>query len=724
VKGDIWRANTGLSIPRWGLAVFEAGGKLYAVGGTYGNRSVPISNNEVFDPAVGSWMEGAPMPTPRWKVAAASVGGRLYVAGGGPTGNQNIVTDVVESYDPSTDTWAVEPRLPTARWGSTAAGWGDRLYVVGGHVYSPFPSQQALGTLEVLDTSLGLWLRFPGMPTPRWDAASAFVDGKLYVIGGFRYETDDPGSWRVLSVVEEYDPGTGLWRSRTPMPTPRTGMGVAVSGGEVFVFGGHDGANGTTAVLEAYDPSSDSWRTVAPSGTPPSEPVLFVHGWCGSAAGWKAMIEGEDDTFGLQQIDSARYGERGEWTRLSYSHLQNTIQPEGAARSQVYAIELTYDSCQAADCNETDPILVAQTRIVEKAFQLKKAIEFIRAETGHPKVALVGHSQGGLVARAYVQGLACPDRGYGAGAACLTSREPYDGDVSRLLTIDTPHLGADMAEWDLLAEYGLAAALPARLFDLDCAAQDTVSKREMTPVRTLKRGQTLLGILNATPVPGEVELLTLATYTPWQDGDFVVPYSSQDLKHEKLARLQSRQRISPIYANAPHIRSAGNRLSLSYLSSLMAHVSVTSAQQTVSIVDRELRTGGAPLVSVGEPRWSPHPFGANAGVLEFPIAVSGPNTGGVRLEFNGASTARSTIVNPRYLPGNSLFIPPGAQESTITLQYWETTATCPIAYLVYLSLGHVEGALLADSYSEYLVTCPRPPLKSSVVRSQRRKRLR
>lgn len=67
-----------------------------------------------------------------------------------------------------------------------------------------------------------------------------------------------------------------------------------------------------------------------------------------------------------------------------------------------------------------------------KTLELAACIAELRRFTGCSKVNLVAHSAGGLVARAYLQS-ALP------GIA-------YRGDVDRLITISTPHLGSVLAE--------------------------------------------------------------------------------------------------------------------------------------------------------------------------------------------------------------------------------------------------------------------------------------
>jgi N-acetylneuraminic acid mutarotase len=69
-----------------------------------------------------------------------------------------------------------------------------------------------------------------------------------------------------LAANEEYDPTVGRWQTRTPLPTPRSGIAAAILGGKIFVFGG-EAPSGTFHQVEAYEPQADSWSTYAPMPT-------------------------------------------------------------------------------------------------------------------------------------------------------------------------------------------------------------------------------------------------------------------------------------------------------------------------------------------------------------------------------------------------------------------------------------------------------------------------
>lgn len=89
------------------------------------------------------------------------------------------------------------------------------------------------------------------------------VEGRIYAIGG-RLELNFANN---LDANEEYDPVSDTWRSRSPLPTARSGLAAAALDGRIHVVGG-EGTAGTFEENEVYDPATDSWTAAAPLPTP------------------------------------------------------------------------------------------------------------------------------------------------------------------------------------------------------------------------------------------------------------------------------------------------------------------------------------------------------------------------------------------------------------------------------------------------------------------------
>ena len=99
------------------------------------------------------------------------------------------------------------------------------------------------------------WETRAPMPTPRGAAASAVLNNKIYVMGG--WTTQDS------AVVEVYDPATNTWSTKAPMPTPRNNLAATALNGKIYAIGGWSGTANTN-VVEVYDPTSNTWSSAAP----------------------------------------------------------------------------------------------------------------------------------------------------------------------------------------------------------------------------------------------------------------------------------------------------------------------------------------------------------------------------------------------------------------------------------------------------------------------------
>jgi N-acetylneuraminic acid mutarotase len=102
------------------------------------------------------------------------------------------------------------------------------------------------------------WTILEPMPTARSGLGVAVVDGKIYAIGGW-----NDG---YLSTNEMYDPETDTWTTRQSMPTARCYFAIGVYMNKIYVIGGTFGEKdivyvGFPGVNEVYDPSTDTWET-------------------------------------------------------------------------------------------------------------------------------------------------------------------------------------------------------------------------------------------------------------------------------------------------------------------------------------------------------------------------------------------------------------------------------------------------------------------------------
>ena len=245
-----WINKSPMPTPRsWAPAV-EYNGKIYVIGGCSSNKPEqfknPVATLEVYDPATDTWQSLAPMPSPRVAPVAVVLNGEIYVIGGFDPYYYWSANPTVEIYNIATNTWRTGPKLPYGCSWAAGVVLNDKIYVLGGVGYHYY------NTTQIFDPSTNTWTLGPPFTGGRYLCAATTYNGKIYLIGGDTWET---GSNMVYNDIQEYDPRTNTWTSKTPMPTPWTGLSAVAHNGKIYVFG----ANATARV---YDISSDSWQDI------------------------------------------------------------------------------------------------------------------------------------------------------------------------------------------------------------------------------------------------------------------------------------------------------------------------------------------------------------------------------------------------------------------------------------------------------------------------------
>ena len=100
------------------------------------------------------------------------------------------------------------------------------------------------------------------MPTARHHAASAVVDGNIYVMGGRL-----TGSLVNVDVNEKCNPVLYEWTTDLqPMPSKRSGVVATSVNGSIYVLG-DDQNQGTFNNNKRYDVATDTWSEELPMPT-------------------------------------------------------------------------------------------------------------------------------------------------------------------------------------------------------------------------------------------------------------------------------------------------------------------------------------------------------------------------------------------------------------------------------------------------------------------------
>lgn len=257
-----WSVRENMPVSRYGhTAASASNGKIYVMGGTYPTGGA-VSQVDEYDPLLNTWITKSNMLTPRWGVAAISASNSYLYTVGGYT-SESLAT--VEAYDAASDVWSMKTPMLTARQtlGLVQSDNG-KIYAIGGGIVN---GNLALATdvVEEYDPVTDTWTSRTSMPTARGGLGVAKADnGKIYAIGGFTSEPD----FVTLATVEEYDPATDTWTTKNSMPTPRFHLSVVADNGKIYAIGGTNRTGDIFDVVEEYDPLTDTWTSADPMLAP------------------------------------------------------------------------------------------------------------------------------------------------------------------------------------------------------------------------------------------------------------------------------------------------------------------------------------------------------------------------------------------------------------------------------------------------------------------------
>jgi N-acetylneuraminic acid mutarotase len=263
----------------------------------------------------GTWSYIASLPTATGGPGVV-LNGQFVIAGGFPSAG-------VQSYNPATNTWATLTSTPFAAAYSSAAVINGQLYVLGGCVNSDCGIGETT-QMNIYNPTNNSWTPGPPMPVAVASAASAVVNGLLYVAGGQTY------GYRSVATLQVYDPVANSWSTMAPAPMVLNGGGGAAINGNFYVFGGYEGSSPMTQAL-IYNPSNNTWTQGAaamPAPTWESPAVVVMNGL--------AYVIGGSNSSGFTGAVQAYNPASDSWTSLSPLDSPRNLTSAGVVGGVVY----------------------------------------------------------------------------------------------------------------------------------------------------------------------------------------------------------------------------------------------------------------------------------------------------------------------------------------------------------------------------------------------------
>uniref|UniRef100_A0A3Q2Q8S9 Kelch-like protein 20 n=1 Tax=Fundulus heteroclitus TaxID=8078 RepID=A0A3Q2Q8S9_FUNHE len=231
----------------------RCGEVLFAVGGWCSGDA--ISSVERYDPQTNEWRMVASMSKRRCGVGVSVLDDLLYAVGGHD--GSSYLNSVERLYDPKTNQWSsdVAP-TSTCRTSVGVAVLGGFLYAVGGQdgvsCLNIVERYRLVSVLERYNPQENRWHTVSPMGTRRKHLGCAVYQDMIYSVGG-RDDTTE------LSSAERYNPRTNQWSPVVAMTSRRSGVGLAVVNGQLMAVGGFDGTT-YLKTIEVYDPDANTWR--------------------------------------------------------------------------------------------------------------------------------------------------------------------------------------------------------------------------------------------------------------------------------------------------------------------------------------------------------------------------------------------------------------------------------------------------------------------------------
>lgn len=173
-----------------------------------------------------------------------------------------VATDSTQVYNLSSKSWDYSKQsMPEPRFGAAIAEYNGKIYTFGGKSENTAYSTTATNTVNQYDLTTNTWTPVQNMQFNRFDPEAVVLNGKIYVFGGFSADQ------RVVESVEEYDPTLGTWSSVSSLPNillQNCSLMAKSLNGKIYIFQTRSEQSGS--VFE-YDPINNTWteKDSAPS---------------------------------------------------------------------------------------------------------------------------------------------------------------------------------------------------------------------------------------------------------------------------------------------------------------------------------------------------------------------------------------------------------------------------------------------------------------------------
>ena len=212
--------------------------------------AIETEGNLVPEGSPCGWSADTPISIPILDQGTVTIGSNLYTFAGVST---NIISN---SYKFNGSSWSPITNTPVALEYPTVVSDGTSAYIINGvdttgtSVNTLYRYNPATNDYTTLATS--------NSATSTWNAAGAYLNGKIYKINGYHSAA---GTSTGQSAVEIYDIASNTWSAGAPYPLTQGWSSAFVNGNFIYVAGGLDAVSGSVPTTKTYryDPATNTW---------------------------------------------------------------------------------------------------------------------------------------------------------------------------------------------------------------------------------------------------------------------------------------------------------------------------------------------------------------------------------------------------------------------------------------------------------------------------------
>ncbi|XP_068078566.1 kelch-like protein 33 [Danio rerio] len=262
VKKVEWRTlGTLPDKPRFNHGVCAVMGKLYIVGGRYYyGKDDTMKCTYRYDPMQNTWQRLADMNEKRGNFALVVLNDQIYAIGGERDSEVNM--ESVEVYCPNKNSWRFVHPLEQTLCCHASTVWNGKIFISGG-----LDSQYHCLSSMILYSPESRSSYLAEMSKDRALHCMETLGDRLYVAGGV--SSNAQGSLEDQLACEVYDPVANSWSAIMSFSVPHVGSASAVLEGKIYVIGGYSHKDySDTRSVHRYDPTTECWENLSQTPGP------------------------------------------------------------------------------------------------------------------------------------------------------------------------------------------------------------------------------------------------------------------------------------------------------------------------------------------------------------------------------------------------------------------------------------------------------------------------